>query len=136
MKHRILLAAALIAATPFAASAQFTAVITPPKKEQPTVVAQAQTPAARDSVQKVKLTDMKEWVDSAASALTAKGPSAADTAAVKTTRTPVPVVTQQHHQVASTKSAELPDTASPLPFVALLGFGMLATGLFLLRKRA
>ena len=135
MKHRILLAAALIAVTPLAAAAQFTAVITPPKKEQPAVVAQ-QTPQRADSVQQVKLTNMKEWVDSAASALTAKGP-VTDTAAVTTTRTRTPVAaSQNHHEVASDKSARLPDTASPLPIIALMGAGMLGAGLFLIRKRA
>ena len=135
MKHRFALAAALLAFVPLTASAQFTAVITPPKKEQPVVVAQA-TPQQRDSVQKVKLTDMKEWVDSAATALSSKPPVTADTTAVVTRPAPVATSPATHHASTSTKSAALPDTASPLPFVALLGLGMLIAGLLMMRRRA
>lgn len=135
MKHRFALAAALLAFMPLTASAQFTAVITPPKKEQPVVVAQA-TPQQRDSVQKVKLTDMKEWVDSAATALSSKAPLTTDSTVVVTRPAPVSATPASHHSVASSKSTTLPDTASPLPFVALLGLGMIIAGLLLMRRRA
>jgi LPXTG-motif cell wall-anchored protein len=135
MKHRFVLAAALLAFMPLTASAQFTAVITPPKKEQPVVVAQA-TSQQRDSVQKVKLTDMKEWVDSAATALSSKAPLRSDTTAAVSRPAPVTAAPANHHAVASAKSARLPDTASPLPFVALLGLGLVIAGLLLMRRRA
>ena len=139
MKHRFLLSAALIILTPFAASAQFTSVITPPRKEAPAAVVTPEVRARNDSVHKATLTDMKEWVDSAATALTARSTTTrTDTVA----RTPVsaPVTTPaeshaRHGAVTNRDSAPLPDTATPIPAVALVGFGMVVAGLFLMRKR-
>ena len=137
MKHRFLLATALIALTPLAASAQFTSVITPARKETPAVVVTPEVRQRNDSVHKATLTDMKEWVDSAASALTTRSAARTDTVA----RTPVPPVAKpvdthaRHTAVATRESAPLPDTATPLPIIALTGFGMVVAGFFLMRKR-
>lgn len=132
MVRSYLLAAALLVATPLAAAAQFTAVITPPKKEQ-AVAAEAHTPERADSVQRAKLTDMKVWVDSAASALGSRTVTPRDSV-MPVAETVAKPVTVARTPVATSKSAPLPDTASPLPLIALLGFGMAGTGLFLLRK--
>jgi LPXTG-motif cell wall-anchored protein len=137
MLNRYILVAAVLATSPLAAGAQFTAVITPPAKEPAAVVASSPAAAARaDSSQHAKLTDMKLWVDSAAAALTTRDTTTrTDTA--KTVVAPVATVTPPatHAHVSTGDSATLPDTATPLPAVALLGFTMLVAGLLMLRKR-
>jgi LPXTG-motif cell wall-anchored protein len=137
MIRRYIVAAALVAISPLAAAAQFTAVITPPEKDKAAVVASAPAAARADSQQKAKLTDMKLWVDSAASALTARDTTTrTDTAAkilpAPVAQAPAPV---KHAHVSTGDSAALPDTASPLPAVALLGLTMIVSGLLLLGKR-
>ena len=138
MKHRYLVVAAILAVTPLAASAQFTAVITPPAKDRSEQVASTPAAAARaDSMQKAKLTDMKLWVDSAAASLTTRDTTTRIDTTAKVVAKPVaPVAPATHSQHVSTgDSATLPDTASPLPAVALLGFTMLVAGLLMLRQR-
>ena len=137
MKHRYLVIAALLAATPLAASAQFTAVITPPAKDRSEQVASTPAAVARaDSMQKAKLTDMKLWVDSAAASLTVRDTTARMDTTAKVVAKPVaPVAPATHAHVSTGDSATLPDTASPLPAVALLGFTMLVAGLLMLRQR-
>jgi len=135
MKLRFLVSVALVAVTPLVASAQFTSVITPPKKEQAVVIAE-QSAERRDSVQQVKLTGMKEWVDSAAASLTTRtAPLPADSLTGKPSRDPVTAPVSVPEKVENTKSTRLPDTATPLPAVALLGVGLLTAGLLMMRKR-
>ena len=138
MIRRYIVAAALIAISPLAAAAQFTAVITPPEKDKPAVVASTPAAARADSQQKAKLTDMKLWVDSAASALTARDTTTRTDTAAKTLPAPVATVPKaavKHAHVSTGDSAALPDTASPLPAIALLGLTMIVSGLLLLGKR-
>ena len=137
MKHRYLVVAAVLAVTPPAASAQFTAVITPPARERSEQVAATSAAATRaDSMQKARLTDMKLWVDSAAGSLTARDTTTRIDTTAKIVAKPVaPVAPATHSHVSTGDSAALPDTASPLPAVALLGFTMLVAGLLMLRQR-
>lgn len=141
MKHSYLVVAALLAVTPLAASAQFTAVITPPARDRSEQVAATPAAAARtDSMQKAKLTDMKLWVDSAAASLTSRDTTTrvdTTTKVVAKPVTPVAPATPATHSkhVSGGDSATLPDTATPLPAAALLGFTMLVAGLLMLRQR-
>ncbi len=134
MKLRFLLSVALIAGTPLAASAQFTSVITPPKKEQAVVLAE-QSAERRDSVQQVKLTGMKEWVDSAAASLTTRTtPVPVDSLTRTPAREPITAPVAVPEKVENAKSTRLPDTATPLPAVALFGVGLVTAGLLMMRK--
>ena len=137
MKHRYLIIAALLAG-PLAAHAQFTAVITPPAKDKSEQVASSPAAVARaDSTQKAKLTDMKLWVDSAAASLTARDTTTRIDTTTKVVAKPVAptAAPATHAHVSTGDSAALPDTASPLPAAALLGFTMLVSGLLMLRQR-
>ena len=137
MKHRYLLVAALVAISPVAAAAQFTAVITPKASDRAEAVVSNPAAVARaDSTQKAKLTDMKLWVDSAAASLTVRDTTTRiDTTAHTVTAPVAPVAPATHAHVSTGDSAALPDTASPLPAIALLGFTMLVSGLLMLRRR-
>lgn len=133
---------ALVAAP---AAAQFTAVVAPPKPKVETPAVEALPAAAqKDSMVKVTMTNMKDWVDSAAASLgVAVTPALADTAARQGTpplaiparpAAPVPPAPA----VATTEfrdGAPAPNTATPLPLVALLGALIFGSGLWLMRPR-
>lgn len=65
------LVAALLAAAPTAARAQFAGVIAPPPRrvEEP-LLTPKQVDAQRDSVRREAMSDMRAWVDSAAGVVT------------------------------------------------------------------
>jgi len=122
------------------AGAQFTTAIAPRRAaEAPPAVVAEQARQRNDSVAKETLTDMKAWVDSAASTIAAvprpavqdsvgtgmaAGP---DTAARRTSRA-------SSGDVAFQEGAKAPDTATPLPLMLVLGFGAVGAGLVLLRR--
>lgn len=134
------------------ARAQFTTYVQPPRKETkvPAAVTAAQEKAKSDSVQRAAITDMKTWVDSAAVALAAGGADSAgatvarrDTAfdRVDSASAPArdtPSRTRDTAGVPTTRfrdGARAPNTASPLPAIALSGAGLLVLGLGLARRR-
>ncbi len=148
---RFATALALVTLSAGSLRAQFTAVIGAPKTSAPAVAAaqQKQEAARQDSVAKVTLTNMKAWVDSAAgTAGTVTPMTAADTAivaAAKTSAAPAAAATAHMHTavakgdvVDSTfrNGGRAPNTASPLPLLALLGAASLAAGMALLRRRS
>jgi len=136
MKNLLILAA--FAFVPVVAGAQFTAVITPPEPEKPATVAQV-APAVRDSLHNSRMTNMREWVDSAATAMGVATDSTAVAATV--TADPEPEVTEtkadrREERLARRESAgTLPDTASPYPFLAILGATLVIVGAWLARPR-
>lgn len=117
------------------ASAQFTTYVAPPAPRVDSVSAVAADSGRlpRDT-NRVAITNMKAWVDSAAgqvagrhltSTEVAPGTAGA-TGAAGTTRT-----TTRSFREGSTA----PDTATPLPTLALFGTSALAVGLLLLRRK-
>lgn len=144
-----------LAAAP--AAAQFTAAVVPPKK-----LAKVDTMTVRDSVRQAqqqlatRLTDMRTWVDSAASAIAARtGTAPADTAQaaagandsttvaagevaqpsiVDTTRAGAAAPPQKTDKTERFRNgAPAPATATPLPLLALLGAAAVVLGLVLRR---
>jgi hypothetical protein len=120
--------------------AQFTTFIPPQSKlaDSAKTVAVAQERARADSVMRIKLTEMKAWVDSAAGTV-AMPTTAADPTAVPT---PVPA-TPARDTAAFTPAAadsalrlrhgaKAPNTASDLPMLALIGAIALAIGTVML----
>ena len=136
-------AAAVLTLSAVPAAAQFTSVVVPPPKPAPVVQSRTETIAERrDSAARVNLTNMKDWVDSAAATL------GVTVAPVDSARAPVnaPAVQADPKQAPQTpaKSAETtefregaraPDTATPIPMLALGGLLSLVAGLLLLRPR-
>jgi LPXTG-motif cell wall-anchored protein len=136
-------AAAVLTLCSMEASAQFTGVVVPPKAK--VAAAADTTPKAvvqeRDSVARINLTNMKDWVDSAASTLgVPKAPPVADSGApVAPAPIPAPVRVQvpadPHPTTEFREGAAAPNTATPIPLLAVLGLSSLAAGLWLLRRR-
>jgi hypothetical protein len=129
------------------ADAQITTVITPPKPpaEKQLETARRQE-AARDSVARVTLTDMKEWVDSAAASLALR-PDTAGAPVDTGVAAPAPPMERSdaraarnapRQQAPATEFREggrAPDTATMLPTLALAGGVAIVLG-FALRRRA
>ena len=128
------------------ADAQITTVIAPPKPaaEKQLEIARRQD-AARDSVARVTLTDMKEWVDSAAASLalrpdTAGAPADTGVAAPappmepSDARTARDAARQQAPATEFREGGRAPDTATMLPTLALAGGVVMVLG-FALRRR-
>ena len=125
---------------PVVASAQITTFVPPPRKVDSVKQAiVAEQRVRSDSVARMTLTDMKAWVDSAVGAV--------ETAAnvVDTTVAAIPATTDTRRPVSATKEtttfsdgAIAPDTASPLPLLALAGLICLVLGVVMLagRRRA
>ena len=135
-------AAAVLTLSAVPASAQFTGVVVPPPAKAPAVApAVAQTLAERrDSAVKVTMTNMKDWVDSAAATLgVVAAPVATDTAQPPVAAAPAPVAQEPAPRVPETtefrEGAPAPNTATPIPMLALTGLVSLAAGLWLLRRR-
>jgi hypothetical protein len=141
MSYRRLFFLALLAGLPTMTWAQFTTFIPPQNKlaDSAKTVAVAQERARTDSVMRIKMTEMKAWVDSAA------GTVALPTTSADPTTTPTPVVptTVARDTAALTTAAsdsalrlrhgaKAPNTASDLPLLALIGAIALAIGTVML----
>ena len=138
--------AALVGFGAARADAQITTVVAAPKRAE----AKAQEIArreevAQDSIARVTLTGMKQWVDSAANALalrpdTGTTPAAESPVAPTAPAPPQKADTASHH-AAATPSAEFrdgaraPNTATQMPAVALFGGLMVLAGFVLRRRR-
>ena len=117
------------------AEAQFAAVVPPPKPRADSAVAVATIAQQRDSAARETMTEMREWVDSAAATLGVKVDStSADTAVRAVPVTPPAEVTPRPTEEFR-EGAPAPNTATPLPLVALTGGLLLLCGLVLLRRR-
>ena len=141
MSYRRFIILALLGALPTISWAQFTTFIPPQSKtaaDSAKTAVVAQERARTDSVMKIKLTDMKAWVDSAAGSL-ALPATAADPAA---TTTPVPTTSvpdtaafsgpARDSALRARHGARAPNTASDLPLLALIGAIALAIGTVML----
>ena len=131
------------------ASAQFTGVVMPPPAKPAPAVKQAATQTLaerRDSAGRVSLTNMKDWVDSAAATLgVVPAPAAAPTTPADSAQPPVaatPAAPAPQHPASHTpettefrEGARAPNTATSIPMLALLGLVSLTAGLWLLRRR-
>jgi len=135
MPHRYLLALALTAGISATASAQFTTFIAPQTKQTPAqkaaVVAQEKTRV--DSIQRVQLTNMKTWVDSAAGSIAPPAPIP-DTLTRSTTFSSDTTFAraQANDSVTLKHGMRAPATASDLPLLALLGAIALGIGTVML----
>ena len=137
-RNTFVMTVALSTALAGTARAQFTTVMTAPvKKAKPAAVAEVPK-AQRDSITRTQLTDMRAWVDSAAGVTVRTDvgevtqDSLASPAAVAAKPAPAATATTQFRN-----GSTAPNTASPLPLLALLGVGALALGGALLaRSRA
>lgn len=145
MSYRRLFFLALLAGLPTMTWAQFTTFIPPSSKVVDSVktAAVAQAQARTDSVMRIKLTDMKAWVDSAAGSVVS--PTAADlapTPKATPTRTPIPAPPKRDTAAFPRAAADsvlrlrhgtrAPNTASDLPMLALIGSIALAIGTIML----
>jgi LPXTG-motif cell wall-anchored protein len=130
-------AAALMA--PAGLQAQFTTFVRQPASKaaadsaKPATVAAAR--ARSDSVTRMSITSMKEWVDSAAGVSTA--PTAADSASTSAVTAPAPATTQAPNATSRSTTtfsngAIAPNTASPLPAYLAAGLASMTAGLILL----
>jgi hypothetical protein len=130
----ILFAASALLA-PASTHAQITTFVAPPRKatvDSVKAIVAANT-ARSDSVARMSLSNMKEWVDSAAGVGTPT-PAATDTMAasqeVAAATTPAPT---RGATTSFSNGAIAPNTASPLPLLLVLGIASLAGGLTTLR---
>ncbi|HEX6051230.1 MAG TPA: hypothetical protein VFZ21_18240 [Gemmatimonadaceae bacterium] len=151
MTTRSLLAAAAAVfslATASPSSAQITTTIVPRKPSE-----QAQAEAARreavqqDSITRVTLTGMKEWVDSAANALAVR-PDTSGVPSVTGVAAPPPPqaapndsarASQQQPPTAQSEFREggrAPDTATSLPTLAVAGGVLIVLGALMRRRSA
>jgi LPXTG-motif cell wall-anchored protein len=120
----------LMVASP--AAAQFTTVVTPPKRVVATA-AMVADPTPRDTGRRATLQEMSAWVDSVAGKAPSAGslPSVVDSAAGE-------VVAPVEAAAATERfsdGARAPNTASPLPALLLAGLAAIATGAALLATR-
>jgi len=134
------LAVALLA--PVGLQAQFTTFVPKPSKaavdsSKPATIIAAR--ARADSITRMSITSMKDWVDSAAGVAPNDTLAAANTmTATTTTTTEVPSAPSTVNGRATTTTfsngAIAPNTASPLPAYLAAGFASLAAGLLLLYR--
>jgi hypothetical protein len=152
-----LVLALCVAGSAAPAAAQFTAAVVPPKQKAPRpapspVAAQPEsTTIAQTRAAAKTLTNMKVWVDSAATALAQASPVPAESTAKVAPAAPSPsrpaqrgaqqkpdtaaTVGESHGQVRTFRNgARAPATATPLPTLALLGIASLITGALLRRR--
>lgn len=127
MLRKFMTVMALALSVSQAASAQITTYVAPPRPDVPTVqqIATADS-VRRDSVAQVAVTNMKVWVDSAAGVAI---PEYVGDSANSVNDPGRPVTT------TFSEGSVAPDTASPLPLLALLGFVSLGLGTLLLSSR-
>jgi hypothetical protein len=124
------------------ANAQITTVVaSPPRKTElaQQAAAQQRERVAQDSVARVAMTGMKEWVDSASAALAVRPdtvPTTADTglatpraAAAPTPKSDTSATAQTSDRPSEFKNgARAPDTATPIPAIGLAGIVLILTG--------
>ena len=137
-------AASLLMFVAVPASAQFTGVVVPPPAKA-VVVADTVTRTIaerRDSASRVTITNMKDWVDSAAATLGVAPAPVPVPVGVADSLQPVPAAPQAAPTMAAPpattefrEGAPAPNTATPVPTLALLGLLSLVAGLWLLRRR-
>lgn len=126
------------------ADAQITTVMDPPKRVDPKQQAAAKRQeVVQDSIARVTMTGMKEWVDSAAAALavrpdtTATPASASGSSAAQRQQAPQrtdSATAAPNRQAAPTEfrdGARAPNTGTPVPTVALVGAVMMLLGVAL-----
>lgn len=130
MIARSLIAMTFLALAPLTARAQITTFVPPaPQSDSVRAAVVAQEKARTDSATSQTLTSMKTWVDSAAGIA-----APADTTTVSTQ---VATTETTQHPVTTTFSngAVAPETASPLPLIALVGLAALSLGTVMLAGR-
>lgn len=139
--------AAMIAFGAGQAGAQITTVVTPPQKPAAVQREIAQRrEAAQDSIARVTLTGMKEWVDSAAATLALRpdtGRSPASDTARATVSAATPTARDSTETAASAgrqptefrEGVRAPDTATSIPTLALGGLAMIMIGIAVRRRR-
>jgi hypothetical protein len=134
MSYRYLLGLVLVAGVSSAAAAQFTTFIPPQTKAGDSVKAAVATQqrVKADSIQRVQLTNMKTWVDSAAGVVAPPAATRADSLM----GSPPDSLTKSQVVVDSAPTlkngARAPETASDLPLLALLGAMGLGIGTVML----
>jgi threonine synthase len=123
--NRWIVALALIAAAPAAAAAQFTTFIARPSPVKDSIKAAvvAEQHAMSDSITHAQITDMKTWVD-----------SAAGIAALPAVDTALGVRSTRQTTTSVSNGVVAPATASPLPFLLVIGGSAMLLGLALLRR--
>jgi LPXTG-motif cell wall-anchored protein len=142
-------AAALVGFAAARADAQITTVIAAPKRAEAKAQETARREeAAQDSIARVTLTGMKQWVDSAANALALRPDTGTSPGESPTTPT-APAPPQKSDSAAARPptaapaappaefrdGARAPNTATQVPAAALVGGLMVLAGLVLRRRR-
>jgi hypothetical protein len=117
------------------AEAQFTTVVPPARPRADTTVAVATVAQQRDSATRETMTEMREWVDSAAATLGVRVDSTPVDTAARVAPIPPPAEPAPRPTEAFREGAPAPNTATPLPLLALSGAGLLVFGLLLLRRQ-
>lgn len=119
----LLIAALALSASP--AAAQITTYVAPPRAPAPTAeMIATRDSISRDSAQRVAMTNMKVWVDSAAGIVVPE--HVGDSTVIDTLR---PVNSFENGSVA-------PATASALPMLALVGGVIFLTGVAIISQRS
>ena len=125
------------------ANAQITTVVaSPPRKTEAAqqAAAQQRERVAQDSVARVAMTGMKEWVDSASAALAVRPdtvPTPADTALAATAPAPKSdtfATARAERQSEFKNGARAPDTATPIPAIGLAGIVLILAGVAMKRR--
>ena len=131
LRHTFALGAMiLMVASP--AAAQFTTVVTPPKRVVSTATVVAD-PTPRDTGRRATLQEMSAWVDSVAGKAPPAGslPPVVDSAAGEVVAPAEPAAATERFS----DGARAPNTASPLPAMLIAGLAAMATGAALLATR-
>jgi LPXTG-motif cell wall-anchored protein len=120
----------LMVASP--AAAQFTTVVTPPKRVVATATVVAD-PTPRDTGRRATLQEMSAWVDSVAGKAPPAGslPPVVDSAAGEVVAPAEPAAATERFS----DGARAPNTASPLPALLIAGLAAMVTGAALLATR-
>ena len=132
-----LCALALAVAAPSGAAAQFTTVVRPPERQA--AAAEAASAARSDSAATLQIVSMQQWVDSVAAEAAAEGDTivAVESTGDVVTDSAALAARPEESTLRYASGAPAPDTATPLPLVALVG--LLAAGIggaLLYRPRA
>lgn len=120
-----LVLAALLVAPAAQANGQVTTFMPPPDRARDSVkaVTAVADSVARDSVAAAQVANMKAWVDSAAGD-------------IATTRHDSLGMTADGLAQSFANGSPAPETATPLPLIALLGVGAMGAGFILRRARS